>query len=225
MYKDPFIFRYTDGTFSYNNFHIPFDLGAEIYPADQILVWDWHGIHLNKESMGIGVDKKTIQYRTYENLAEEFDVIINDDGPGEAGDLVCLKDIGSEAICLCVVHCKNAYDGRVSNDIRNLYTVCGQAQKSITAKHEGLKKLSTDLRRRHEKWVKRGGSRFLKGDLKLLSYYVEKSRKVQVKFEVIIVQPGISRSSLTRDMRKLLGTTELFLKRTTAAEFTVVGSE
>jgi len=175
--------------------------------------------------MGIGLDRKTIQYRAYEMLTEEFDLIINDDGPGEAGDLVCLKDDGSQAICLCLVHCKNAYDGRPSNDIRNLYTVCGQAQKSITAKHEGLRKLSTDLRRRHEKWAKRGGSRILKGDLKVLSYFVEKSRKVPVKFEVIIVQPGISRSSLTADMAKLLATTELFLKRTTEAQFTVVGSQ
>jgi superfamily II DNA or RNA helicase len=225
MYHDPLIVRYADGTFSYNNFHIPFDLGATDYPRDQIVVWDWEGVNLNRESMGIGLDRKTVQYRSYEMLAEEFDLIINDDGPGEAGDLVCLKDDGSQAICLCLVHCKNANDGRPSNDIRNLYTVCGQAQKSITAKHEGLKKLSTDLRRRHEKWVKRGGSRLLKGDLKRLSYFVEKSRKVPVKFEVIIVQPGISRSSLTADMAKLLATTELFLRRTTEAQFTVVGSQ
>jgi superfamily II DNA or RNA helicase len=224
MYVDPLILRYADGTFSYNNFHIPFDLGASNYPTDRIEAWDWEGVFLNKESMGIRVDTKTIQYRAYENIAEDFDVIVNDDGPGEAGDLVCLRDLGSEAIGLCLVHCKNAYGGKVSGDIRNLYTVCGQAQKSITAKHEGLKKLSIDLRRRHESWVKLGGSRFLRGDLKTLSYFVEKSRKFTVKFEVIIVQPGLSRSSLTPDMAKLLGTTELFLKRTTEAEFRVVGS-
>lgn len=225
MYVDPLILRYADGTFSYNKFHIPFDLGAGNYPADQIEAWNWSGVSLNKESMGLGVDKGTIQYRAYENVADDFDVIVNDDGPGEAGDLVCLRDVGTDAIGLCLVHCKNAYDGKISGDIRNLYTVCGQAQKSITAKHEGLRKLSMDLRRRHENWVKRGGSRFLKGDLKTLSYFVEKSRKSPVKFEVIIVQPGISRSSLTPDMAKLLSTTELFLKRTTDAEFRVVGSE
>ncbi len=225
MYVDPLILRYADGTFSYNNFHIPFDLGAGNYAADKIEAWDWTGVSLNRESMGISVDTETIQYRAFKNIEREFDVIVNDDGPGEAGDLVCLKDIGSDAIGLCLVHCKNAHDGKISNDIRNLYTVCGQAQKSITAKHEGLKNLATDLRRRHEHWSKRGGSRFLKGDLKALSYFVEKSRKFPVKFEVIVVQPGMSRSSLTSDMAKLLGTTELFLKRTTEAEFRVVGSE
>jgi superfamily II DNA or RNA helicase len=225
MYIDPLILRYADGTFSYNNFHIPFDLGAGGYSADRIETWDWNGIPLNKESMGMDIDKSTIQYRAFENIADDFDVIVNDDGPGEAGDLVCLRDIGADAIGLCVVHCKNALGGKVSNDIRNLYTVCGQAQKSIAAKHEGLKKLSTNLRRRHQSWTKRGGSRFLKGDLKTLSYFVERSRKVPVKFEVILVQPGMSKSTLTPGMAKLLGTTELFLKRTTEAEFRVVASE
>jgi len=225
MYKDPLIVRYVDGTYSYNNYHIPIDLGADNYPAERIEVWDWHGVALDRESMGIGVDKNTIQYRTYENLAGDFDAVVNDDGPGEAGDLVCLRDISPDTIELCLVHCKSAYGGKVSGDIRNLYTVCGQAQKSITTKHQGIKKLSLDIRRRHQKWVNRGGSRFLKGDLTLLSYFAEKSRKAQVKFEVIVVQPGISRSSLTSDMAKLLGTTELFLKKTTEAEFRVISSE
>lgn len=225
MYMDPLIVRYADGTFSYNNFHIPFDLGAGNYPAEKIDFWDWGGIPLNKESMGIEQDHDTIQYRTYENVVDEFDVIINDDGPGEAGDLVCFKDLDGEGVGFCLIHCKNAHEGKVSKDIRNLYTVCGQAQKSIAAKHEGLKNLSSDLRRRHESWVKRGGTRFLKGDLKTLAYLVEKSRKVPTKFEVILVQPGVSRAQITPDMAKLLSTTELFLKRTTEASFRVVTSE
>jgi superfamily II DNA or RNA helicase len=225
MYTDPLVVRYADGTFSYNNFHIPFDLKAGSYSLDQIEVWNWEGIPLNHESIGINKNTSTIQYRTYENVAEEFDLIINDDGPGEAGDLVCLKDLGSQGVSLCLIHCKNAIGGKVSGDIRNLYTVCGQAQKSIVAKHEGLRNLASTLRRRNENWVKRGSSRFLKGDLKTLSYFVEKSRKMPVKFEVILVQPGISKASLTSSAAKLLGTTELFLKRTTEASFRVVTSE
>lgn len=225
MYIDPLIFRYADGTFSYNNFHIPFDLGAGNYPTEHIEVWDWSDIPLNKESMGLSRDRGTIQHRAFEILADDFPLIFNDDGPGEAGDLVAIRDINADEIGLCLVHCKNAIDGKVSGDIRNLYTVCGQAQKCISVKHEGMKKLASDLRRRHEIWVNRGSSRILKGDLKTLSYFVEKSRKSTIKFEVIIVQPGLSRTELSSDMAKLLATTELFLKRTTDAEFRVVGSE
>ncbi len=224
VYKDPPIVRYADGTFSYNNFHVPFDLGAGEYGVDHIEEWDWTGIELNRESMGKGQDQDTIQFRTFEKVADEFAVVFNDDGAGEAADLVAIKDIGESEIGLTLFHCKGAIGSKVSSDIRNFYTVCGQAQKSISTKHEGLKKLSSNLRRRHSTWAARGSTRILKGDLKTLAYFVEKSRKTNVKFEVVIVQPGLSRASLTPDIAKLLATTELFLKRTTEAEFRVIGS-
>lgn len=223
-YIDPPIIRYADGTFSYNNFHVPFNLDAGNYAPDRVEDWDWSGISLNKESMGIGQEQDTIQYRVYSKIKDEYSIVFNDDGAGEAADLVALRDIDSDEIVLTLIHCKGAYGGKVSSDIRNLYTVCGQAQKSIAVKHEGLKKLSIDLRRRHDIWARRGGSRILKGDLKTLAYYVEKSRKAHVKFEVLIVQPGISADTLSADMSKLLATTELFLKRTTEADFRVIGS-
>lgn len=225
MYVDPLIVRYSDGTFSYNNFHIPIDFGAEAYPIDKVEAWDWGGIPLNRESMGKDRAVDTIQYRCFERVRDEFDVIFNDDGPGEAGDLVGLKSTDSGEIRLCLVHCKNAKGGLPSGQIANLYEVCGQAQKSISAKHEGLKKLATSLKRRHEKWLETGHSRILKGDLQQLNYFVEKSRKARLSFEVIIVQPGLSKARMSRDIAKLLATTELFLKRTTDAEFRVVWSE
>ena len=64
--------------------------------------------------------------------------MFNDDGSGEAADLVGLKDIDEQTIALCLVHCKNAHGGEVSADIRNFYTVCGQAQKSVSIKHRGM---------------------------------------------------------------------------------------
>lgn len=224
MLVDPLIVRYADGTFSYNKFHIPFDLAADNFASDRLESWDWSGIPLNQESMGKEEKKDTVQYRSFENIRDEFDLIFNDDGPGEAADLVALKDVSEDEIRLTLVHCKNASKGNVSGAISNLYTVCGQAQKSITVKHEGIKKLSVALRRRHERWAKSGGTRFLKGDQKLLSFFVEKSRKVHLSFEVIIVQPSVSQSSYSEDMAKLLATTELFLKRTTEAEFRFIGS-
>lgn len=142
MVVDPFLIRYADGTYSYNKFHIPFDLEADDFPSDRLEVFDWTGIPLNRESMGKANKKDTIQYRTYENIKDQYDFIFNDDGPGEAGDLVALKDISDDEVCLTLVHCKNAKGAKVSGQIDNLYTVCGQAQKSITVKHEGISKLA-----------------------------------------------------------------------------------
>jgi hypothetical protein len=151
-------------------------------------------------------------------------VVFNDDGSGEAADLVCLKDVNDATIRLCLVHCKGAHGGQVSRDIRNFYTVCGQAQKSIVAKHQGLPSLYHDLKRRHELWVQEGYTRFLKGDLKDLSYFKNKARLAKVEFEMVLVQPGASAASITDDSLRLLATTEVYLKKTTDAEVRFVVS-
>ncbi|WP_340151983.1 DEAD/DEAH box helicase family protein [uncultured Sneathiella sp.] len=223
--SDPIIVRYADGTNSYNCYHIPVPLDAGEFPRERLEMWEWDDIPLNQESIGKMGNADTIQYRSFMNIADEYELVFNDDGKGEAGDLVCLKDVDEGTIKLCLVHCKGALGARVSNDIGNFYTVCGQAQKSITVKHLGIGRLYHDLKRRHEIWDREGYSRFLKGDMKVLSYFKEKARRSKIKFEVVIVQPGVSRVNASADILKLLGTTELFLKTTTQGDFRVVVSK
>ncbi|WP_319408759.1 DEAD/DEAH box helicase family protein [uncultured Desulfosarcina sp.] len=225
LVSDPFIIRYSDGTHSYNCYHIPVRLDAGMFPKDQLEIWDWDGIPLNQESMHKTGDADTIQYRAFEQIQDEYDLVFNDDGCGEAADLVAIKDMDDETIRLCLVHCKGASGARISNDIGNFYTVCGQAQKCITVKHGGMQTLYYDLKRRHETWMREGVSRFLKGDMKLLSFFKEKARKSKLEFEVLIVQPGGSAASISDDILKLLGTTELFLVKTTQAKFRVIVSD
>lgn len=223
--KDPLIIRYADGTFSYNCYHIPTDLNAGLFDKAKLEAWDWADIPLNRESMHKSGDTNTIQYRTFIELEANYDIIFNDDGCGEAADLVCLRDIDESTIELCLVHCKGAHDARVSQDIRNFYTVCGQAQKSITAKHAGVGTLYHDLKRRHETWAREGKSRFLKGDMRNLSYFKEKSRRAKLEFEMVLVQPGASIATVTDDALRLLATTELYLSKTTQAKFRVIISD
>jgi len=222
LLKDPFVVHYVDGTYSYNCYHIPANLEAGLFPKDRLESWDWSGIPLNKESMHKAADQATIQYRTAEILKPEYEVVFNDDGCGEAADLVCLKDVDEDTIRLCLVHCKGAHGGQVSRDITNFYTVCGQAQKSITAKHAGLPTLYRDLKRRHEIWAREGANRFLKGNMKQLAYFKEKARRAKIEFEMILVQPGGSAATITDDALRLLATTELYLFKTTQAKLRVV---
>lgn len=222
LQKDPFIVRYADGTYSYNCYHIPANLNGGLFDKDKLEVWDWRGVPLNKESMHKSADTATIQYRTFEQLRDGYDLIFNDDGCGEAADLICLKDEDESTIRLCLVHCKGAYQGRISQDIRNFYTLCGQAQKSITTKHAGLPRLYHDLKRRHENWARDGASRFLKGDMKQLVFFKDKARRAKLQFEMILVQPGASLKTVTDDSLRLLATTELYLTKTTQASFRVV---
>lgn len=222
LQRDPVIIRYADGTHSYNCWHIPTNLEAGLYPKDDLEVWDFSDIPLNKESMGRLIDTKTIQYRSFEHVRDEYDVILNDDGPGEAGDLVCFTDVDESTIKLTLVHCKNAKQGRVSGEIDNFYVVCGQAQKCISTKHKGVARLVRVLQRRERLWAVAGNTRFLKGGQRELAYFREKARKSKLEFEVIIVQPGATVATVTDDIRRLIATTELFLKKTTQATFRVI---
>lgn len=222
LQKDPLIVHYADGTYSYNCYHIPASLNAGEFDKDRLEAWDWSGTPLNRESMGKTAIRETIQYRTFERLAADYDLIINDDGPGEAADLVCFKDVDETTIRLALVHCKGAHDARVSRDIRNFYIVCGQAQTSITAKHAGVKRLADDLRRRQETWAREGKTRFLKGEHRALSFFADKSRRAKLEFEMILVQPGGSASDISSDALRLLATTELYLMKTTQAKFRVI---
>lgn len=224
LQKDPFIVRYADGTYSYNCYHIPANLQAGLFDRQRLETWEWTGIPLNKESMHHARDRQTIQYRAFEQLRDSYELVFNDDGCGEAADLICLREIDDATIHLCLVHCKGAHEGRISRDIRNLYTVCGQAQKSIAVKHAGIPRLYQDLRRRQELWVRDGASRFLKGDMKALAYFKEKSRRTKLDFEVILVQPGVSTKTVTDDSLRLLATTELYLTKTTQATLRVIVS-
>ncbi|QRM40489.1 DEAD/DEAH box helicase [Rhizobium rhizogenes] len=224
LLKDPFVVHYADGTYSYNCYHIPANLSAGLFDRDRLEAWDWTGIPLNKESMHKIGDQATIQYRTAEMLKSEYDVVFNDDGCGEAADLVCLKDIDEETIKLCLVHCKGAHGGRISQDITNFYTVCGQAQKSVATKHAGLPTLYRDLKRRQEIWVREGANRFIKGDMKQLAYFKEKARRSKSEFDMVLVQPGGSAATITDDALRLLATTELYLFKTTQAKLRVIVS-
>ncbi|MCK4654574.1 MAG: DEAD/DEAH box helicase family protein [Candidatus Cloacimonetes bacterium] len=221
---DPFIINYSDGSNSYHKYLIQPNLEPDAFDADSIEEWDWENIPLNQESMGKEQKQDTIQYRTFKMFANEYDLIINDDGKGEAGDLVCLTIIDDRTINLTLVHCKNAINNRPGADIRDLYTVCGQAQKSIKIKHKGLKELYKEIKNREARWQQTGHSRFLKGSIKDLEFFKNKSRTSKIDFNVIVVQPGISKSAVSPDILRLLATTELYIKKTCQGGFRIIAN-
>jgi superfamily II DNA or RNA helicase len=223
--QDPVKVRYADGTVLTNCYLVDYKLSGGIYPVDLIDTWNWSGVQLNAESMGKTINQTTIQYRAFQELEADFDLVFNDDSAGEAADLICLKDIDQNTMLLTLIHCKNAVDGIVSGRIDNLYTVCGQAQKSIRVKHGGLEKMVSDMFRRNKKWSDLGYDRFLKGDSKTLNLFKNMSLRKRLLFEVIIVQPGLSKSQISQECLSLLATTELFISKTTQGKLRVILSD
>ncbi len=64
------------------------------YPKEEIEVWNWTGVDINKESEGFGnINNSSIQYFCIEKLIhEDYDLIYNDDNSGEIADIVAIKN-------------------------------------------------------------------------------------------------------------------------------------
>lgn len=87
--------------------------------------------------------------------------------------------------------------------------MCGQAQKSVRWKYVGGHKLFNRILCRNEKKVERGkSSSLLKGSVEdILKLREEASNRKELRFHVVIVQPGMSKSTCTSEMKILLGNT------------------
>jgi hypothetical protein len=196
------------------------------------VVWDWTGVDLTKESQGKEKEEDSIQARLISTLKNgDFAMIIDDDGKGEAADVVTIKLVGDAAapsrIDVEFCHCKYSLAATAGRRIEDLYEVCGQAQKSIAwmSSHDKRTDLFTHLLRREARRQEaEGAGRYEKGAGELLLMIREMSRLCPVAPKIYIVQPGISRAQATREQLELLSVTETYLIETYRLQFGVIAS-
>lgn len=198
------------------------------FKSDEIDVFDWNGIDLNVESQSFNPKKvNSIQYRVIEILkTKNYDIIFDDDSSGEIADVVTLK-VGEDKIAVELFHLKYAIGGSSSRQIKNLYEVCGQAQKSVNWKFKkGKEFLEHFLRREAIRKQKQLDSRFELGDeQKLIEILDLVNNRVPLEFDIYIVQPGISKQNISSEQLSLLGVTETYLMERAAIKLKVIGNE
>lgn len=210
-----------------NNYY---ELKSIVQPfnSENIEVYDWTGINLSIESQDCNPKKtNSIQYRVIELLkAGDYDVIFDDDGSGEIADVVTLKVL-DDKIRVQLYHLKYALGGIPSRQVKNLYEVCGQAQKSVNWKFKRGKELLEHLLRREAMRIEKSlETRFQLGEEhKLIEILDLVNNRVPLEFEIFIVQPGISKQALTEAQLSLLGVTETYLKERAVIQLKVIGSE
>lgn len=201
------------------------DRERRLLPPEAVETADWSGIDIQRESQGPGRDPSTIQHRAIEILSSEADweIVIDDDGPGELADIV-LMTRSEESLDVLFVHCKYSSKPAVGARIDDLYDVCGQAMKMNRAK--SIPELLTRrlLRREVERQGK-GASGLVVGNADLLATIAREARYRKLRTSVAIVQPGMSKAAISEDMRALLGATERFLADTYGMRLRVLGSE
>lgn len=220
--RDPITIFYIDGTFSFNNFHVPTPKLNTFFDKNKLQTIDWSGTNIQIESMGKDGKRNSVQHKVIEMLKDDYEIVFNDDASGEAADIIALRQESDDSFSLHLIHCKFSSEKNPGARVDDFYTLCGQAQKSIRWKHNGMEYLFKHIKRREEEWQKEGLTRFIKGDFGDLNKIKKFSRyATKFNFEVSIVQPGLEKSKISDDIIQLLGSTEDYLLKTSGANFNV----
>ena len=233
FYNDPPVVWFADGSSLEGNQYVPLKSALPPFDSAMIQDLDWTGVDITKESQGEQKEPATIQARVIRELrAGDYQMIVDDDAKGEAADIVTIRIIGDAAaptgIDVEFYHCKYSQEAAPGQRIKDLYEVCGQAQKSIHWMSSPEKR--TDLFRhllgrealRHEAG---GASRYEVGDGDLLQTIRDISHLCPVSLKIFIVQPGLSKANATLDQLQLLSVTENYLRETFQLGFGVIASE
>lgn len=227
--KHPPIFWFADGSYLQGNDYIKFQEQILLYPQEKLIAWNWNGVSLNEESERFDTLKtSSIQYHCIEKFrspSHDYDIVFNDDGSGEIADIVTIKNLENE-IKVEFYHLKFAANGRVSKQIANFYEVCGQAQKSLIWKYkEGRDFIERLIRREHTK-VGLNQTRIRKGtmtDLENLLTVVKRTKPV--KYDIYIVQPGLSKEDVSPEILTLLGVTANHIKKQGGIDLKIIVNE
>jgi len=181
------------------------------FPSDKLLEWSWEGIDIRKESQwkdGV-LRKDSVQYRMSESFEKDHDFIFDDDGAGEAADLICIHE-QKACIEVSLLHCKFSSGDEAGKRVGDLYEVCGQAVRSAKWAWR-----FEDLCKHMNARVSKSSIRFIKGDSRMVANYQRLSRFKEVKFNVYIVQPGLSKTNITSEQATVLAASYGYILETT----------
>ena len=110
----------------------PQNLQDLVFPEERFEAWEWRGVDKRKESMWKNGElrKDSIQWKASQQYIEGgFDVVFDDDSPGEAADLICIKE-EADYIRLALIHCKFTTSEDPGRRIKDITEVASQAVRS-----------------------------------------------------------------------------------------------
>lgn len=193
------------------------------FPVSQFHVWEWQGTDVKKESLWKdgAMRPDSVQARAAKHFQDEgFDVVFDDDAPGEAADLVCFK-VTEDVIYFALVHCKFTQKvGR--SDVRDAVEVCAQAVRSGRWMWD-FKGLCRHVSKREQRLKSADRpTRFLHGTARELNQILQSSRFKEVRGSIHIVQPGLSKAGHSTQQATVLAAAHCFLNDTVSVPLDVI---
>lgn len=203
--------KFTDQSILEGNILVKIPNIRPSFNQENIVVWDWQNIDIRKESQGTHKEKDSIQYHLIDTLKNqaEYDIIFDDDGPGEIADVVCISTNNNE-ILIELYHCKYSHGDAPGARVIDLYEVCGQAEKAVKWCQD-YKSLIDRMCQRELERSSNNASRLEVGDTKILMKLRNMIRFYQVKLNMYIVQPGVDSKAISDDMSSILNGTAAYM--------------
>lgn len=198
------------------------------YDPDRITPMDWKKMKVNitVESQTQAKKIYSIQHSMIKQLKKnkDYEVIFDDDNAGEIADIVAIKII-EKKVYIELFHCKYSHGDNPGSRVNDLYEVCGQAEKSVHWIGNPYELINRLKKREQLRIGKKQVSRFERGDLGKLKEFQNRIRSgYEPILKITIVQPGVSKSSITNDMLAILSGTEAYLLDTYGVQLSVISS-
>ncbi|HXI23144.1 MAG TPA: hypothetical protein VNG71_04650 [Pyrinomonadaceae bacterium] len=191
--------------------------GTVFFDPNRVEVIDWPAFKVDIEAERQRPSAGKISIHAYVSnrlRGEGHNVVVYDDGSGEVADFIAIDETARD-IRFTLYHAKGSHGAEPGERVADVYEVCGQSVKCIrwTLSAERLiKRLLDRSTGREAEWVIVGTRADLSG---LLTSVVQK----KVSFEIVIVQPGISRARLQPDNIAIpLASADLFIREGGAFE-------
>lgn len=205
---------------------LPDGVTVEPYPADRIEPWDWSKTNIRAEAQGLEKRADSVQRHVIDMLladSEAYDLVFDDDGAGEIADVVTFR-VTEGLVQVTLHHCKYSSADAPGARIKDLYEVCGQAQKSARWRDRPNRMFTHMLKREKLRLDKGQSSRFEHGTAAFLKKLKASWQDYRYEFDVRIVQPGLSRAAVTEEGLHLLASVETYLLETRAMHLKVIAS-
>ena len=203
----PLVFSLTDCSTIRDHGELLVGANQNAFDRERLEILDWHTLNadIRKEFGASALPGKKSIHEVIEEilLLEDYDCIFYDHETGEIGDYITFKEFPRE-IRIEIYHAKAAKAQQTGDRVEYLYEVCGQSQKSViwtSGRQTFFNKLLQRIDGRSE--------RFRKGDLTFINR-LKNTDKV-LKFEIIAVQPGISKNDLSEKLAHLLAATDDYI--------------
>jgi len=198
---------------------------APYFPDDHFEIWNWEGVKITVESQGLSRRQDSVQAQVIRRVMSDTAsyIVFDDDGAGEVADVVAFELDGNH-VTVRLYHCKYSSSTTPGARVKDLYEVCGQAQRSVRRCERPQRLIDRLLKREADRIRKGQTSRFSLGNVELLKQLRARRMQLEYSFEIYVVQPGYSFSERNSTHSQVLASTEAFVIDTFAQRFRFICS-